>query len=119
MAMIDLKRTKAEKDREKKISGTVTAVVEDYPYGFCLTFDKDILAKLGIDVDKVDIEQKVSISGVGVVTDVYKSASKSETRQSVSVQLQKIECNLGEAPKPSRMKGFLSVRDSGPGGKAD
>ena len=117
--MIDLKRTKAEKDREKKTSGSMSAYVEDYPYGFTLTFDKDTLAKLGIDVGKVDVEQKVSISGVGGVTDVYKSSSKSETRQSVSVQLQKIECSVGEAPKPSKMKGFLAMRDSGPGGKAD
>jgi len=118
MAMIDLKKTKPEMKDEKKEYGIGSAQVDEYPWGLLLTLNKDSLEKLGIDVSKVDIAQKVTLNCEASITAVSQSASKTNTDRSVTLQIQKMECSLGKTPSPSRMKGYLSMRDSGPGGKA-
>ncbi len=118
MAMIDLKKTKSEMKEEKKDSA-ISGPVDEYPWGLILTFNKDVLDKFGIDILKVDIGQKATLRCEASITAAHQSASKTNTDRSVTLQIQKMECSLGETPSPSRMKGYLSMRDSGPGGKAD
>jgi hypothetical protein len=94
--MISMERTKAEKDAAQKEYEVGPSSGPDYPYGLCLTLQKEELAKLGItDLPEVgdEMEMDIRVKVVGVRS----SASEgNDASKSVDLQITHIG---GEEPE--------------------
>lgn len=51
--MVDLKRT--PKEKEEAAEETVMPAVSEYPYGLCISLDKETLDKLEVDFDSIEV----------------------------------------------------------------
>lgn len=90
MKLTDLKRTKAE---EKKWSGMevpATSEVESYPWGLEIRLETESLKKLGIDLNKFKIGQKVMITAETSVDEIRSSERRGEDSSTLGLQIQKL-----------------------------
>ncbi len=110
MAMVDLKRSKAD----MKADRTASPVDENpYPYGLCLSIDTDELDKLGI-TELPEVGDEFQIRAVGKVTRVSASASEgSDEQRGISFQIMKMEIGGGnqaaEEPEAKKSAGAKSA----------
>lgn len=68
--MVDLKRTPEEETEDAIASFTPSA----YPYGLCLSLDKDTLEKLDVDFDRVEVGETYHLFIMAKVTAKSKGA---------------------------------------------
>jgi hypothetical protein len=97
-AMIDMKRPKPKKGTLTKQPEGATSS-EEYPYGLRISFERQEIDKLDLDVSKLKMGQKCSISGEGEVQSISMSENKGEPdNKSISIQIKAIEITWGKAP---------------------
>lgn len=91
MDLVDVKRTAADKEREKKKYETLGSPIEseDYPYGLRISLDNDTLEKLGLS-GELKSEDVVHLMAEGAVIESRSSTVNGKTQRSVEIQLRKI-----------------------------
>lgn len=89
MKMIDLARTKADKEAEAKSwKETSTDDMPDYPYGLELHLDHDQLKKLGDP--ELDAEDMITITAKVHVKSVSATTVNGKKKKSANLQIQKM-----------------------------
>lgn len=104
MAMVDMKRTKAEKKAESsKYDNPVAAGGggDDYPYGLHVTLDHEMLQKLGIDKLPA-VGDKMHLQSHAHVTEVSEESHESgKKRRSVRLQMRKMQVEPATKETPA------------------
>lgn len=90
--MVSLKQTK--KEREERYNIKPGPVGDEYPYDTCLSLNESTLKKLGIDVTKLNVNDKFTITANAYVKSV--SSSKGVEYSSDNLRLQMTELSLTE-----------------------
>lgn len=93
MALVDLKRSKAEKKRDEmpgKIGG------DDYPYGLRVNLDHESLQKLGIDKLPAVGEKLHLHAHAHVVSAEERSTEGGKKHRSVGLELRKMQIGQNE-----------------------
>lgn len=95
MDLIDVKRTEADKKREREQwDKPMMADMEDYPYGLQIQLDNETIVKLGLgDIDTAD---EVDIVACGVIVSDNINTVGGKTRRSMTIQLQKLAISQEE-----------------------
>lgn len=84
--MVSLKRTAAEKKAEKdRYSKPMSS--DEYDYCTRLTLDGKTLEKLGLDVTKLDVDQKVTITAKAFVKSLRSAKGTEYDRDSLELQM--------------------------------
>lgn len=92
--LIDLKRTKKDREKEKEGYNTVCGPgSDDYSYGLRISLDNRDLEKLGIDLPKTGA--KVTIEAVCEVTETSSNSRAGKDEQRVTLQIQKLALSKG------------------------
>ena len=101
MALIDMKRDKA--DETSEMAAMPADNEGQYPYGLCISLDKDELDKLGI-TSLPPIGAEFHLVAVGQVTRINQSADKNmDEERSMSIQITMMEAKY-EPPHPGEEK---------------
>lgn len=103
MAMVDMKRTKAEKKAEstKYDNAIGPGGQDDYPYGLHVTLDHEMLQKLGIDKLPA-VGDKMHLQSHAHVTEVSEESREGgKKRRSVRLQMRKMQVEPATAPSPA------------------
>lgn len=83
--MVDLRRTPEEKS---ELASIESYSPPDYPYGLCLSLDKDTLEKLEVDFDGVEIGETYHLFVMAKVTAKSRNESVSgEPRECIELQV--------------------------------
>jgi len=92
MDLVDVKRTKADKEAERKRWEGESAVAEmdDYPYGLTLHLDDQTMEKLGLSGTDFDTGEPVKLVAEAVITEDRINTINGKTRRSMSIQLRKM-----------------------------
>lgn len=91
MNLVDVKRTKADKEAERESwKGESIEQMDDYPYGLTVHLDNDTMEKLGLTAKDFDAGQPVMLVSEAVVTEDRINTVNGKTRRSMSLQLRKI-----------------------------
>lgn len=90
--LIDLARTKDEKEAEAKrwAEGPPEDERMDYPYGLTLFLDYNSLKKMGLNDREFDAGQPVLITAQAMITEDRIEIVNGDKRHSVSLQVQKM-----------------------------
>lgn len=90
--LIDLKRTEADKKKERASyeESPYLGESEDYSYGLSIRLDEDAITKLGIDTSAMGSESVVIVCAEGVVTEESSNTYNGKTRRSMTIQLRKV-----------------------------
>ncbi len=107
MDLVDIKRPKKSEKEIKKEATIGYPVNEDrYPYGTCLTFDKEEIEKLDV-LKNVKADETVEIQAVGFVKEVAitdtSEKSGDRKRHRVEIQIQKIGISIKKNKKLDEM----------------
>jgi hypothetical protein len=93
MKLVDMKMPKKTKAELKAEDSPSTAALDQpqYPYGMCLSFDKDAIEKLDVLKD-INADVEVTIQAKGFikrvdVTETSKKANGDRSRRNVDVQI--------------------------------
>lgn len=92
MDLVDVKRTKADKEAERKRweGESVVGEMDDYPYGLTIHLDDQTMEKLGLTGADFDTGEPVAIVAEGVITEDRINTVNGKTRRSMSIQLRKM-----------------------------
>ena len=105
--MVNLRVNRDDEDSEAPVT-----IDNEFPWGLRIHLEDEILVKMGIDLDKVEIDQEIGVYAFG------KIVSKSES----SSQNSKDNKNLGIQFTDMRLEGIkkrLSARSSDDDGRFD
>ncbi|MFA5322861.1 MAG: capsid staple protein [Smithella sp.] len=86
----------------------------NYDYGTRITFGKEVLAKLGLDLKKFSTDDKMEAT---VKLEVVSTRDIEGPYPEKSMELQITDIDLGEvktSPGASKIAGYKKVRDEGP-----
>lgn len=98
MKLVSLKRTAAEKKKEKdRYNTAIPSSGDDYGYGLCISLDKSALEKLGLKPSSFDVGDAVSFEGRGVIRALRQDKSSSYDSSNVEIQVQSIGVEGGTA----------------------
>jgi hypothetical protein len=89
--LVDLKLTKKEK---KESAPCAVSGMPDYPWGTRLSLNDEALDKLGMKT-LPRVGDKVSVTGVGVITSVSQHESEKRDDRCVEIQIQQLAVNAG------------------------
>ncbi len=118
MALVDMKRTPAEKKAEKaKYDSIGPASGDDYPYGLHINLDHEMLSKLGIDKLPA-VGDKMHLHAHAHVTEVSEESREGgKKRRSLRLQMRKMQ--VEPATKPSAAEGAKAAMDKALAGEDD
>jgi hypothetical protein len=89
--LTDLKRTKEEK-KPMDVPQICSESQEEYPYGLCIDLNTDSLDKLGISIDKYNVDDDVCIYAECCVKSLSQSKySSGKDNKSLSLQITKMK----------------------------
>jgi hypothetical protein len=89
--LVDVKRTKADKEAERKSwEGDSVERMDDYPYGLTVHLDHETIEKLGLSDMDLDAGEPVMLVSEATVTEDRINTVNGKTRRSMSLQLRKI-----------------------------
>lgn len=111
MALTSLKR------RSKKtgtIEKTSKQMQDLYSWGLRITFEKEELDKLDLNVTDFDIGNKVSIMAEAEVISLRESANGTNKTKSVELQIMAVDLGKPKAQRKSKFTEFQTIRDSQP-----
>ena len=103
MALVDLKRSKADKAEEAQ-EATGGPAGDDYPYGLCLNIDNDELAKLGVS-QLPNVGDEFHITAVAKVTRTSSSASENDESSGMSLQITMMELSAEDSEDEAGERG--------------
>lgn len=89
--MVDLARTPEEK--KEKLEDMLCpspmdgASVPTYPWGMCLSMDDEVLEKLNLDTDDVEVGDLIHMSVMCKVTSISKNANEDGSRERIELQV--------------------------------
>lgn len=111
MKLVDMKRPKKTKKEMEKEMTVGYMEDEKYPYGLCLRFDKNEVAKIPalktINADTpVMLEARGFVKNVSVVDD----ATEGRSRHNVEIQIQKIGISSNKDPNKMNNKEYREYR---------
>lgn len=96
MDLIDVKRTKADKDAEAKRWET-SEERDDYPWGLSISINEETADKLGIADKDFDAGEPVKIMAEGYISEDRVTLVNGKARRSMSIQITKLALDQGEA----------------------
>lgn len=118
MALIDMKLSKKEQKKRGGIEVAKTA--EDsgpkYPWGLSINLEADSLRKLGIDIRKLSVGQKLRLTAEVEVERLSVSSDKDNSQQEMRLQITKMD--LPGAPQKTgggKVNKFMAIQNAGPG----
>jgi hypothetical protein len=116
MSFINLK-VKRDKSNSPEVCCEKTTEkdnVPSYDYGTRITFSKEVLAKLGLDISKFHTDDKMEAT---VKLEVVSTRDIEGPYPEKSMELQITDINLGEvkeSPGAKKIASYKKVRDAGP-----
>lgn len=90
---VDIKRTKADKEAEKK-RWDQPYTGDDYPYGLKLELDNETITKLGLG--DMDADETVMIMAEGFVANDTVNKRDGKTVRNVTIQISKLAIDQAE-----------------------
>lgn len=114
MPLVDMKRTKKEaKDNSPEVAKS--SMEEKYPWGLSITLEKESLEKLGIDVSKCGIGDKVMIEAECEVSNISMSERiKGQDQKTLGLQITRMAVDTSKKKKSSS---YFKRQGDGPGGE--
>jgi hypothetical protein len=95
--LVDMKRSKKEREKSGKNICTAPYEGDAYGYGLCISLDKEALDKLGLKPSSFDVGDVVTVTARGSIKALRQDKSSSYSSSNVEIQLEKIAVASGGA----------------------
>lgn len=95
--LVDMKRSKKEREKSGKNICTAPYEGDAYGYGLCISLDKDALDKLGLKPSSFDVGDSVTITARGSIKGLRQDKSSSYSLSNVEIQIEKLSVEGGSA----------------------
>ena len=88
-SMVDLKRTPAEKAEEADEGYAFPSPINvpDYPYGLSISFDEDVMEKIGMEIGDVEVGDIIHLHAFATITSVSQRTDNDKTCCRVEAQI--------------------------------
>lgn len=95
--LVDMKRSKKEREESGKNICTAPYGGDAYGYGLCISLDKEALDKLGLKPSSFDVGDTVTITARGSIKGLRQDKSSSHSSSNVEIQIEKLAVANGGA----------------------
>ena len=97
MKLTDLKRTKAEEKKNSEGVEGASSSGDSYPWGLNINLETESISKLGLDLGRFKVGEKVVIMAETSVSEIRTSERRGKDDKSLTLQIQKLALNQGKS----------------------
>lgn len=114
MSFVNLKLSK-KKGGNNTLDVAVPSSGPNYPWGTRLSFGKEAIGKLGIDINKIKVGENVTASVKMEVVSVRQEAGKEYYSESIELQITDIDLGkFGKSASKEKLARFNAIKNESP-----
>lgn len=114
MSFVNMKLSK-KKGGTDTLEAAVPSSGPNYPWGTRLSLDKEAIAKLGIDINKIKVGEKVTASMKMEVFSVRQEEGKEYNSEAIELQITDIDLGkFGKSASKEKLDRYNAIKNESP-----